>query len=395
MPQQFSDQPKNSLAVPDLPPDLHVLDYVAFLFRRKWLVLSCVLLFAAGFVGASYMMPYTYTSQVRLLPPDRLSSAGLLNSLNASGALLTLKEVENPSVDVIQNLLEARSVCSVVARDSAIHSFLVRNSDEAPADVILQSIDVHPGVTFVDVIARLSTGWLSSAADKENARRLSQRVASLCVSVMDSMLTSHLQGDVRQHWQYAESDYREKRAELDSLERIQEQFERQNGIVQLKEQTTQAIVQLAGLKSEEALAEAEAASLSGDFAINARRRKEAGDRVIATRFAVERFKSQPDFSIAFNELPEVGRAYASLLIRVRSLEPVVIYLQREAEQAKIDVERRRSLITVLDPAQTPEVRSSPKRLPMLLLGLFSGFVLSILILAVSVMVQSWRARANA
>src|SRR4051812_40986203 len=111
---QTQDRSIANQAVPDLPADLHALDYLTFLFKRKWVVVGCVLLCASGFVGVSYIMPYTFASQARLLPPDRISSAGLLNTLNASGALRMLKEIENPSVDLIQNLIESKTIAEMV-----------------------------------------------------------------------------------------------------------------------------------------------------------------------------------------------------------------------------------------------------------------------------------------
>src|ERR1051325_8051523 len=162
MPQNNSDQAASSHVVPDLPPDLHALDYLAYLFRRKWLVIGCVLLGAAGFLGASYIMPYTYTAQARLLPPGRMASAGLLNSLNASGALRILKEIENPSVDLIQNFIESRTMGEIVARDSTIRAFYKQNSSAEPLDAVMQAIVVQPSFAHVDVIAMVSTGWFSS-----------------------------------------------------------------------------------------------------------------------------------------------------------------------------------------------------------------------------------------
>src|SRR6185503_14332813 len=142
-----------------------------------------------------------------------------------------------------------------------------------------------------------------------------------------------------------------------------------------------SIVQLASLKAEELQAEIESQSLAHDFTNQAKRRQEYNYRIVAAKLAVDRFKSRPDYGLAFNDLPELGREYANILIKRQALEPVVIYLQHEVEQTKIDEVRRRSLITVLDPGKIPDVRSSPKRLPMLMLGLFSGFVFAILILA--------------
>src|SRR5438045_3932503 len=158
MPESSFDQlTSSSRSVPDLPSDLHALDYLAFLMRRTRLVVPCVFIVAALFLPGSSVIPSTS----------------------------------------------------------------------------------------------------SSTEQKKKAQILSERVVCMCIAAIDSLLTSHLQGEVHQHVLYAEADYHRHRQELDSLEDCQQLFEQEHGIVQLKAQTTASIVQLASLKAEELQAEIE------------------------------------------------------------------------------------------------------------------------------------------
>jgi tyrosine-protein kinase Etk/Wzc len=60
------------------------------------------------------------------------------------------------------------------------------------------------------------------------------------------------------------------------------------------------------------------------------------------------------------------------------LETLTGNLRQQVEQERISEQRDLPTLQVLDPAITPERRSSPNRVSMLLLGLFIGFLLSII-----------------
>lgn len=391
MPQQISNQVRASHAVPDLPPDLHALDYVAFLLKRKWFVIGCVFFTTAAFLGASYVMPYTYTAQARILPPDRLSSAGLLSSLNASGALRMLKEIENPSVDLIQNLLESRAVTEAIIRDSSMHEFLGRSlSHTELMEKISNYVVVAPKYSQINIFVSIPTPWFSSPREKEDARLFSAKLAALALQATDSLMQAFLGGDAEQHVEVAKADFERKKRDLDSVELAQSNFEATHGIVQLKAQTIAAIEELASIKANEMQAEIREASLSKDMSATAGARNLARSEAAASRDVADRFIMRSELGPAITDLPAINRTYADMLVKHSTLEPIVSYLDREVEQARIDAARHHSLITILDSAVAPDVRSSPKRVPMLMIGVFSGFMISVLVLTLGVMVSSWK-----
>src|SRR4051812_14879069 len=91
---------------PDYGPDPHILDYLGMVARHKWAAISLVVFSTVLFFIGSYCVPYEYEAQSMLLPPDRLSSSILLPGVTSGYAIKILKEVENPSVDLLQNILE-------------------------------------------------------------------------------------------------------------------------------------------------------------------------------------------------------------------------------------------------------------------------------------------------
>ena len=85
-----------------------------------------------------------------------------------------------------------------------------------------------------------------------------------------------------------------------------------------------------------------------------------------------------DYVIALNSVPELSRNLAGLLREVKMLETISGYLRQQLETERINEQRNLPTLNVLDPAVIPDRKSSPRRLTMLLIGLFSGLVISVL-----------------
>src|SRR5205823_5315457 len=97
------------------------MDYLLLMLKYKWSVILIVGISGIAAFASTYIVPQTYEAEAWILPPDRLSSYGLLERFSSGFAIQMLKEVENPSVDLIQNFLESRRLAERLASDSAIH----------------------------------------------------------------------------------------------------------------------------------------------------------------------------------------------------------------------------------------------------------------------------------
>ena len=378
--------------VPDLPPDPHLMDYLLVLSRHWWGVVLTFLVSSVLFVAVTFYVPYSYETESLLLPPDRVSASDMLLAEHASGALKILKAVENPSVDLLQNLLESRAMSSMLAKDSAIRHFYSRFStdNETMNDAIRSSILVKPSISNVVVQATVTTGWLSTQSEKEEARHLSAHLVNLAVHNMDSMFSSEFKSDVYLSHRYADSDYAARSRELDSLDIVQEQFEHEHGAVSLKAQTMATINQMAALQAARDEAEIKVHLLRRDLSEGDPSTEAAVAELEEADRAARNYITEARIGPSLAELPEVGRQYAEILRRKAALEPIVSYLRQESEQQRINEERTLSLVTVVDSAKVPERKSSPKRLPMLMLGMTIGLALSIFYAAFRSFIESWK-----
>ena len=367
------------------------MDFVVLVVSRKWAMLLIVLSCAVFGVGITYFLPQTFRAESEMLPPDRLSSSGLLSKFNSGFALEMLKEVENPSVDLLQNILESRSLDERLARDSVVHRYYAAQGmqNRAIVEAAHKAIMVLPGFTKVTVQSTIETRWMASAEEKEQARVLSSYVTNLAVRCMDSTLKSAIRSMAHDTRLYADSDYALKRDQLDSLDRVQEAFEHEHGVVKLETQTLASIERIGELRAERDQAEIQLHLLGLDLSNDATSKEAALAKYNEANEAANIYETEQQIGPALDSLPQVNRDYAELLRDRKELEPIVSFLRVEAEQERIFEVREKSLITVVDTAIAPDHRIGPIRSAMGLLGLIVGFALSLVYVSLRSLRLSW------
>jgi uncharacterized protein involved in exopolysaccharide biosynthesis len=366
----------------DARPDPHLLDFLTILARVKWVVFGCILAGAAVAIVLTSTLPFVYESHAVLLPPDRISSSALgLNLKSSGGALKMLKAVENPSVDLMQNLLEARDVARRIGEDSAINSYYT--TYVAPTGEFLNRTEwvqstllVVPSITMVKVNTTVSTSWSAGPAEKEACRLISARIANVGTRELIRYFDGELQSSAAAARALAESNLADRERALDSVSAAREAFEREHHVAALP-------VQIKALIRGESELRAKLENVQIKAAVLERRATTAQPEVqdlrataAATEAALADYRSANNGGLGVEGLPEVSRKLAEYEARITQLEPVVTFLRQEVEQERINERRESGVIQVLDPALPPVKKSSPKRSVILLLGLTIGAVVA-------------------
>jgi tyrosine-protein kinase Etk/Wzc len=207
---------------------------------------------------------------------------------------------------------------------------------------------------------------------------------------MDSIFSADFQSNARLQYRYADSDYRARKTELESIDAAQAQFESAHGAVALKEQTTAAIEQVARLQALHDSSEIAANLLRMDFSEQNPGTQTAEMMAREAEQAAHSYITEARIGPSLTDLPALSKEYAEILRSKKSLEPIVSYLRQEVEQQRINQERERTLVVQLDSAKVPDHKSAPKRVPMILLGATVGLALSIFYAAIRSLLSSWK-----
>ncbi len=348
-------------------------------------------LFLIFFVGCgticvfilSFIMPQTFGSTSSLMPPEQRSSGGLSSLLQsaAPGLSLPFGDAKNQSVsaDIILSNSLAERIIKQLRLDK--HPAYSQIDSQMLIRMVRNSLDVEvkraSGVAYIHCSA--STGWLPSRQEIQETKKLASDITNSAVSCLDVMLREKNVSTARKTREFIERVIAVKATERDSIYNAIEQFQKENKIVGLEEQTkaivTSAVdigVQLAKMKVELQLA---------------RQLYQPGSEIIKQyEQQFETLSAQYDqtqsggltasdkFSIPLDKVPALTKRYLNLQRDLKVSEQVNAYLQTQKLQESIQEARDVPVIQVLDTAPIPFERESPKRVIMTMLAavLFSG-----------------------
>ena len=379
----------------DVRPDPHVMDYLIMVAKHKWVVILCVV--AGGLVGywLPSQVPWQFDARSLMLPPDRASSSDLLNKFNAGGAMKMLKMVENPSVDLLENIAESRGVCRRVAQDSMIAAYYNRyvrpeGKYDDPAVWIRGSTDCEAGFSRMAIHTMLETAPKPTETEKNDCRFVAAQISNVTVAVVNEWVDSMMNQEAHVRRAKAESELALRTTELDSLSRTISNFESSHHIAALDAQISASVDLQAGLQAAVVEAEEKQRLESADMTSDAIGTQSAALQVEEAKRALESYQMNGAIGSSFSKLPFVQQEYANLKIRLRSLEPVMTYLRQEVEQEKINEERNRSPMQLLDAAEVPTRKVAPQRLIYLLTGLTVGIALAFFYVSMRAFISSAR-----
>jgi len=381
-------------------PDPHFLDYLALLARYRIAVLLLTFGLGALFFAFTYVMPFTFTAKVTLLPPEKQEAQGLLAFLaDAASSLNTMKSQENPSMDLFQNVLESRRFAEEVGKDPRIKRYY-SSFDTTPLAItfaVMKSLKATPlrnGI--LEVFSEVKTHWNPTQEEKDSAQALSYYLANHYITVLDFFNRDRLISTAHATREFVEKEYFDRRAQLDSVTQAFEQFQEEHKAYAIPNQLKATVEATARLQAEAEQYRMQLALEKRELVQNSVRVKTLEAKVQEADQALARYENGADgvYTLGLKMLPDVGRTYAKFTRDIKFYEQLIIYLRTQWEEEKINERRSLPSLTVIDPAIKPDKKSSPKRLSMILLGLTVGFVLSMLYVGFRTYVRDVKSNPN-
>ncbi len=364
--------------------DPHILDFFTLLARYKKTIVLIVAIVGFIFLAVTFIMPFTFSGLSTLVPPEKQSGGNqLLSFLSGSSALDLMKGAENPALDMFKNILDSRTLSLEIAGDPRVKKYF-SSWDTSQMSI---AFAVHDCLTsealrngMFNVQVDIKTHWFPTVAEKDSARALVPYLAKLFVEHLDRYNRERLMTSARNTRMFVEKEYSGRLVQLDTAYRQLQAFQETHKTISLTEQLSATVTSAAMLASQ-------VQQLEMQLGVEERELSGNSGRVELIRAQLEEAKRQlkkydeggvGDYVVALNSVPELARNLAGLLREVKMLETVSAYLRQQLETERINEQRNLPTLNVLDPAVVPDRKSSPRRLTMLLIGLFSGLVLSVL-----------------
>jgi len=347
-------------------PTLTVLDLLTLLSSRWRLLAKAAMVGVVVGLTLAFLLPTQYTAVTTILPPSSSSSLASVFAAQ-SGELGALAGFAGGNfgfrspAEVCLIMLRSRTV-----EDSTIQRFQLMNEyGKKRLSDTRTALERKTAVTL-----NLKSGVIAISATDGNAARAAE-LANGYVDEFKKFSASLAITEASQRRLFFEKQLLDARGTLTQAEEAFKNTQQTTGIlepsgaskallesavatraqiaakqVQLRSMRTYATEdnpRLIQVKQETAALESQLAELTG-------RNSEAADDPLVPK----------------GEMPEAGAEYLRRLRDVKYNESVVALLARQLEIARLDEARQGAVIQVVDPAVTPDKRSSPKRLAILL-----------------------------
>jgi uncharacterized protein involved in exopolysaccharide biosynthesis len=336
---------------------------VSLLWTRRWFLVKFVFysILVASLVLA--LTPNRYQSTVRIMPPTSDPNSMLAAAMGMTGAG-GISAIAGDAFGVktkgalYLSLLQSRNV-----QDDIIRRF----------DLQMVYHDRYMYTTRLDLDKYTGSdedrksGILTIVVTDRNPVRASQ-IANAYVDEMNRVSAENDTGASHRERVFLEQRLSEVRRDLDDASHQLAQFSSKNHTMDIKGQGVATVEAGAQLQGRMIAAESELRGLQQIYSEDNYRVRSAEATLTDLR---RQLKSMGDSEgnasgdqiyPSLRELPLLGVEYSDLLRRVTTQETVYELLTRQYELTKIEEAKELPVLRVLDAADIPEKKSSPKRL---------------------------------
>jgi tyrosine-protein kinase Etk/Wzc len=347
---------------------LDLLDVLLIFARRKWLILGWALAGLVIAIIAIFCAPTLYTSQATIMPPQQeqsssalLSQLGALTAFSAVGSNLGLKNPADLYVSILQTNLVADNM---VDRFHLMDAYRIPDRDGAAGMLRKRSKLIAGKDGLMQIIVE----------DKDP-----QRAATLANGYADELFEQNNRlaiGSASQRRLFFEQQLAQEKDHLADAEVALKQTQQSTGVLQLSGQAQNIIGQEANIQANITSHEVQLGALLSSST-------EQNPEVVRLRTEVAGLREQLQQlqkgtngdMLSQREFPAAGLEYIRKERDMQYHQTLYDLLARQLEAARIDEAKATPTVQMVDPPQVPKVRSWPKPLVFIIVGLVVGTML--------------------
>jgi tyrosine-protein kinase Etk/Wzc len=355
------EQMSESEASDPPPGELHLLDVLIVLSRRRRFVVAFTLgaaLLAGIFV---LVVPSKYTATTTVMPPQQNASmsSALLGQLSGSNALASVAGaglgLKNPS-DMYVSLFHSRTIeDSMVQRFGLIDRYKTKKESDART-----ALEDHTTVAL-----GAKDGLIRIAATDRDPKEAAD-IANGYVDEFKKLSATLAISEASRRRIFFEQQLLEAKENLTTAEETLKHTEQSTGVLQIDSQARSLIESAANLRAQVVAKEVQLqgmrsyATEDNPDVVTAEQQLAALKAQLAKLAGTDQ-DSGSDFIVPKGKVPEAGMEYLRRLRDVKYYETISELIAKQFEIAKLDEARQGSIIQVVDVAVPPDKRSFPRR----------------------------------
>jgi uncharacterized protein involved in exopolysaccharide biosynthesis len=356
--------------------------YLRLLWEHRGLLARAVLYGLFASTVLAFLIPTRYQSTARLMPPDSSQSGGLAMAAAAlsagagglGGIASEMLGIKSTS-DIFVGILSSRTVQDKLIQQFDLKKFYRdRRMEDARKDLAAHTdISVDRKSQIITIVLTDHDPKRAAALGEAYVEELNRLVAELSTS------------SARRERIFLEERLQAVSKDLESAEKEFSQFSSKNSAIDIKEQGKAMVEAAATLQGQLIAAESELEGLRQMYTDNNVRVRSVRARIAELKHQLETIggkgedasapagQQQASLYPSIRRLPLLGVTYADLYRRTRVQEAVFESLTKEYELAKVQEVKEIPVVKVLDSPSTPDKKSFPPRLLIMVLGTAFAF----------------------
>jgi uncharacterized protein involved in exopolysaccharide biosynthesis len=371
-------EPEDGRAKPDTFPTGGMLSLalLTVLARRRRFIAAATGIGLLVGISTSLLLPVKYTASTSIVTPREAPSlvsllvnpslgfsSGAGSLMGSAGGLL----LRNPN-ELYIGLLQSRPVL-----DEIIHQFGLMNLYHARDMTIARK----KLLANTEIVSEKSE--LISISVKDRDKQRAADMANAYTSQLRVLTQSLAITEAAQRRLFYEDQLKRAKDSLVQAEFAFQQLQQAKGLVQENTQAAAMINGLAHLRAEATEKEIEIQALRSYSTDRNPEVQMAETQLASLRQEIsnmeERSHSQRPFDLGLEDIPKAGIEYLQAEHEVQYRQTLFDLLLKLYDSARLDEAREAVVIQVVEPAVTPDRKSSPQRAPISLLAAALGFVI--------------------
>ncbi len=356
------------------------------LFNRKIILQITVVTMIFLYLILFFIYPITYSSEIKILPPEENKISGISNLVGNTDFLSLLGNGSlGGNSQLFAEILKSRSAAEYVVEKCNLIKHFDVESKQVAAEKLRKIIDVEVNKEGIIILTSEATTPFFSRFSKANdsTKILSAKISNTFAEALDKINREKLNSRAKRSREYIERQIEQTKISLDSSEITLKRFQEKNKAISLPEQLTASIQTAAKLKSEIILTEIQLGTLSYNAADEKileglNRKLEEQKKQYSNIEGGEKLNS--DYMPAFKDVPELSLELARLYREVKIQNEVYLLLQKQFFTEKIQENKDIPTVEVLDKAIPPLKPKSPRLVFHTIVGGVIAFLLSSLVL---------------
>jgi capsule polysaccharide export protein KpsE/RkpR len=337
---------------------------------RRWTVRGAIAVTLIAF-----LIPKSYESTTRLMPPDNQSTAPMAMMAAMAGKNSALGMLANDML----SLKSSDSMFMGILRSDTIQDRIIDRFDLRKVywDKYMQ--DARKDLTRnTDISQDRKSGIITVEVTDRDPKRAAE-IARAYIEELDTLVAQLSTSAARRERIFIEQRLQVVRQNLTSASQTFSEFASKNSTIDIKAQS-QAIVEAAAtLQGQMIAAQSELEGLEQIYTPNNVRVKSLQARIGELKRQIEKMNgdstppsldgTKPDeLSPPIRKLPLLGVRWMDLYRETKVQETVYELLTQQYEMAKIQEAKEIPTVKVLDVAGVPEKKASPPRLVIMIVG---------------------------